>query len=145
MFQIARRHLVWFIGLTCDDLSAKVPRTNQRSKCKIGNTKKKQNKTNKQTNKQTKPILRLKHEREQCTRRENPTTKPDTHRQRGSQAASTARAVWLSSGNCNHPVNRLQVQWNMAFTQAEKDYVAITFYFCSLRPVKKLGNCSVVF
>ena len=29
MFQIARRHLVWFTGLTCDDLS----------KCKIGNTK----------------------------------------------------------------------------------------------------------
>ena len=25
MFQIARRH--WFTGLTCDELSAKVPRT----------------------------------------------------------------------------------------------------------------------
>ena len=40
MFQIARRHLVWFTGLTCDELSAKVPRTNQRSKCKIGSTEK---------------------------------------------------------------------------------------------------------
>ena len=43
MFQIARRHLVWFTGLTCDELSAKVPRTNQRSKCKIGKKKKKPN------------------------------------------------------------------------------------------------------
>ena len=39
MFQIAHRHLVRFTGLTCDELSTKVPWTNQRSKCKIGNTK----------------------------------------------------------------------------------------------------------
>ena len=37
MLQIARRHLVWFTCLTCDELSAEVPQTNQRSKCKIGN------------------------------------------------------------------------------------------------------------
>ena len=42
MFQIVHRHLFWFTGLTCDELSAKVPRTNQHSKCKIGNTKKKE-------------------------------------------------------------------------------------------------------
>ena len=52
MFQIAHRHLVWFTGLTCDELSAKVPRTNQRSKCKISNTTTKKKK-------KTKPILWL--------------------------------------------------------------------------------------
>ena len=52
MLQIARRHLVWFTGRTCDELSAKVPRTNQRSKYKIDNTKKKKKR-------KTKPILWL--------------------------------------------------------------------------------------
>ena len=36
--------VTWFTGLTCDELSAKVPRTNQRSKCKIGNKKEKKKK-----------------------------------------------------------------------------------------------------
>ena len=39
MFQIARRHLVCFTGLTCDELSAKVPRTNQ--SISVQSTKKK--------------------------------------------------------------------------------------------------------
>ena len=51
--KIARRHLFRFTGLTCDEQTAKVLRTNQRPKCKIGNTKRNDDQ------KQTVSILRL--------------------------------------------------------------------------------------
>ena len=34
-----------FTGLTCDEQTVKVPRTNQRPKCKIGKPKRQKNKT----------------------------------------------------------------------------------------------------
>ena len=42
-----------FTGLTCNEQTGKVPRTNQRPKCKLGKAKKtKRQETNKQTNRQ---------------------------------------------------------------------------------------------
>ena len=41
-----------FTGLTCNEQTGKVPRTNQRPKCKLGKAKKNKTTRNKQTNKQ---------------------------------------------------------------------------------------------